>query len=303
MSNPTDPTTPNPDAQPTEAYGAPVPPPLPPSAPSHPDAQATQAYPDAQPTEVYGQPAPGQQFSGQQSSGQPSSAPSPYGAPGPKAPDTRPKALAWAALASGILGFVLILVAFIPLVWVSLALAVVGGLLLLVAFVLGIVAAVNKKQGGTGIGIAAIAVSVIGGVVWIIALSWALVVIGLSTAGNAGADPVVVESVAPDDSAEEAEGAEDVPAGAYDEAAYLAEVRPQLVTIMQELDASFTEESLNVMFTDETLVSTGKGFLVVGETARETFVGSLGGSGVFTEEQATRFYDAILDGARQHLVE
>ncbi|MET0813413.1 MAG: hypothetical protein ABWY03_10180 [Microbacterium sp.] len=300
MSNPTDPPVPNPDAQPTEAYGQPPVPnsdPQPteaygqPVAPPPPYAeQPTQAYPDAQPTQAYGQPV--------------------YGtpAPAPKAPDTRPKTLAWIALGAGILGFILVLVAFIPLLWVSLILALVGGVLLLGALVIGIIALASKKHGGKGLSIGAIIVSVVGGLAWIGAITWAIVVIGLASAGGndiaASPEPTAVESEAPSDTDTDTEtGGDDVAAGAYDEAAYLAQVRPELVAIMQEVDPSLTEETISEVFPDETLVSTGSSLLSAGDAGRDVLISSLSESGLFDEAQATRFYDAILDGARQHLVE
>ena len=286
MSNPIDPTQPNPDAQPTEAYATPAAPPLPPLAPADPGAQATQAYPDVQPTQAYDPPV--------------------YGTPAPKTPDTRSKTLAWVALGLGIAGFVLVLIAFIPLLWVSLVLALIGGLLLLGGLVLGIIAVANKKYGGKGLGIGAIAVSVVGGLAWIGALTFALIVIGLSAAGEDSgplpSDPAVVESEAPENT-DEPEDSGDVAAGAYDEAAYLTEVRPELVVIMQEIDPSVTEADLSTLFSDESLVATGKGFLIGGDVARDAFVGSLSGSGLFSEEQGTRFFDAIFSAAQQHLVE
>lgn len=300
MTDPTDPTVPNPDAQPTQAYPEVHP------TQGYPDAQPTQAYPDARPTQAYpsAPPAPGYPVTQQtQGYGQPTQAygqPAP-GAPGPKQPDTRPKTLAWVGLSAGVLGLVLVLVSFIPLVWVSLGLALVGGVLLLAGLIIGIVAVANRKQGGKGVGVAAIIVSVLGGVAWIAAITWALVIIGLSAAGASAPAPsesTGIESEAPAETDESTDAA-----GAYDETAYLDQVRPELVAIMQELDPAFTDELLGQMFPDDTLVSTGKGFLVVGDAARETFVQSLGGSGVFTEEQATRFYDAILTAAEDHLVE
>ena len=121
--------------------------------------EPTQAYPgltpsDAQPTQPYGTPG----YAAPQ-------APL-YGQPVPPLgePAQRPKKLAWAALGSSVLGFVLVLLGFLPLPWVSLALVVIGGILLLVGLILGIVAMASKKQGGTGLGVAALIISVINGV-------------------------------------------------------------------------------------------------------------------------------------------
>ncbi len=290
------------DAQPTEAY---------PSA----DAQPTEAYPpaDAQPTAVYppaGQPAYGDPVA-PSAYGQPA----PYGAPaygdpaygapvaGPAAVSAadRPRGLAWASLGLAIGGLVLVGAAFIPLVWVSLVLALVGGLLLLVALVLGIVALASKKQGGKGLGIAAIALSVLGGLLWIFALTAAFLWIGLAAAGSSSgsSDPEISVSE------EATPGDEEAPVGTYDEEAYLAAVRPEITAILQEIDPSFTEDLIGQIYSDEMLVATGKALLAAGDSARDAFVTSTveSSDGMFTEEQAIAFYDTVLDAAELYLVE
>lgn len=309
------PPAPSADAQPTEAY-APV--------GDHP----TVAYPsaDSQPTEAYppaGQPAYGQPSYGQPAYGQPVGQPG-YGEPAAYgAPATtvsvadRPRGLGWASLGLAIGGLVLVGAAFVPLGWGSVALALVGGLLLLVALVLGIVTLASKKQGGKGLGIAAIALSVLGGILWVVALTVSLVWAGLAMAGasDTGSEPEVSvsEEAGPtDDGADdgstddEGEGeGEEAPAGTYDEAAYLEEVRPALIAITQEIDPSVTEEALNQVYTDDTLITIGKGFLIAGDAAKEAFISSTveSSGGVMTEEYAAEFYDIILDAAEKHLVE
>jgi hypothetical protein len=301
------------DAQPTEVYppaGSPY------AAPGAAPAYGQGAYgqPPAAPP-AYGQPPHGQPgYSqpgyGQPAYGDPAFAAAPGGPAGPAAPDTRPRKLGWIALGLAIGGLVLVGVAFLPLLWVSLVLALVGGLLLLVALVLGIVTLASKKQGGKGLGIGAIAISVVGGLAWIGAITLAFLLIGLSVAGSSSGlvepSPSVSEQ-APDDSAvdEGTDDESDAPSGTYDEAAYLAEVRPQITAIMQELDASITEEMLGEIYSDEMLVTTGQAFLVTGDSAREAFITSTveSSGGVFNEDQATRFFDAILGAAEQHLVE
>ncbi|WP_169581903.1 MULTISPECIES: hypothetical protein [Microbacterium] len=338
MTSPTEPTEPKPegapaadsaaeasapnvpaDAQPTEAY-APV------------DAQATEAYApveqptavyppaDAQPTEAYGM--AGQPVQGQPA-GQPVGAPAPYGAPAYGAPAyaapvadapagsgaDRPRGLAWASLGLAIGGVVLVSAAFLPLAWGSLALALVGGLLLLVALVLGIVTLVSKKQGGKGLGIGAIAVSVLGGFLWVAALTVAFVWIGLSMAGSSstGTDPEVSvsEEAAPDEEETTDEGSEETPTGTYDEAAYLAVVKPGVLALMQEIEPSVTEELVSEFYTDDMLIASGEGLLLAGEAAEEAFVSSTveSSQGTFTEDQAQRFYDLLVGAAEQYLVE
>lgn len=333
MTNPTDPTSPqpestvpaadaqapaSPDAQPTEAYGA---------APAAADAQPTEAYPpaDAQPTQAYppaeqptqAYPPAEQPTQAYPPAAQPAGAPygqppaygSSYGDPAyaaaPVSTADRPRTLGWVSLGLAIGGLVLVGAAFIPLAWGSLILALIGGLLLLVALVLGIVTLASRKQGGKGLGIGAIAVSVLGGLLWVAALTVAFVWIGLSMAGtssDSGSNPdvSVSEEADPGD-----DGEEEAPAGTYDEAAYLAAVRPEILAIMQEIEPSITEELVAEFYTDDMLIATGKGLLLAGDAAREAFISSTveSSQGTFDEDQATRFFDIVNDAAEQYLVE
>ncbi|MFT4219245.1 MAG: hypothetical protein QM611_01835 [Microbacterium sp.] len=216
-------------------------------------------------------------------------------------PDTRPKTLALVALILGAVGFVLSLVGFLPLAWVSLGSAILGGLLLLVALVLAIVALASKKQGGTGLGIGALVVSVVGGIVWAFAILVALVWMGLTIASEEGdaLDPTPQASVT-----EEAEEG-----GTYDEAAYLAEVRPAILALMQSIDPSVTEAQMEEVYTDDTLVGMGAGFAALPESARETArelfssQASSESSGTLSSETAGEFFDILLTAAEKHLVQ
>jgi hypothetical protein len=341
MSTPTEPTPPQPDdASPdAAAAGSPQPAATPEPADVQPteayppaDAQPTEAYPpaDAQPTEVYapagqptygqpgdpaayGQAAYGQAAYGQAAYGTPAAGSPAYGDPAYGAPvsdpgvpaSDRPRGLAWASLGLAIGGLVLVSAAFIPLPWVSLGLAIIGGLLLLVALVLGIVTLASKKQGGKGLGIGAIAVSVLGSLLWIGAITASIVWIGLSVADSSGTgsnpDVSVTEEAGPgeDDTTEEA------PSGIYDEAAYLAEVRPEILAIMQEIEPGVTQEIVDEFYTDEMLVTLGSTIVTLGDMGGESIVDGLveGSDGTFSEEQATRFYETIRDAAEQYLVE
>ncbi|MDY0908704.1 hypothetical protein [Microbacterium sp. CFBP9034] len=321
MSNPTEPTPPNPsdapqppaDAQPTEI--------VPPSEPVG-DAQPTAAYPpsDFQATEAYppaDQPGYGQAPQDPAAYGQP-----PYGQPpaydpaygqapvaAPVSPDARPRTLGWISLGLALGGLLLVGAAFIPLLWVSLVLAFLGGLLLLIALVLGIVTLASKKQGGKGLGIAAIALSVVGGIAWIGAITLAFLLIGFAAVGTSNGasvpSPAVSQEAVPEDEPTEEGSESETPTGTYDEAAYLAQVRPELTALMQEIEPSITEEMLAQTYTDETLVSIGQSLLIAGETGRSVAITSLteASGGMFTEEQATRFYDTIADAAEQYLVQ
>jgi hypothetical protein len=332
MSDPTPPpsddATPA-DAQPTPADAQPT------SAPdAHPtevyppaDAQPTEAYPpaDAQPTEVYppaygeptaGQPAAGQQYGqpadaaayGQAAYGQPAYGQPAYAAPAPADLAARPRTLGWVSLGLAIGGLVLVGAAYLPLAWVSLVLAMIGGLLLLAALVFGIVTLASKKQGGKGLGIGAIAVSVLGGLAWIGAITLAFVWIGLAAVGsNSGGElepaPTVSESAPVEEGTDD--GSEGEATGTYDEAAYLAAVRPEILAIMQEIEPSITEEVTAQFYTDEMLVSIGQSTLVMGDAGVEAAIDGIveGSDGMFGEEQATRFITTIYEAAQQYLVE
>ncbi|MFE7846234.1 hypothetical protein ACFUTX_13690 [Microbacterium sp. NPDC057407] len=283
--------TSSPDAQPTEAY---------PPAPSG-DAQPTVPYPPAyeQPTTAFPA-ADGQPTAAYPPSDAPPAAPygQAYGQPAYDAPVStadRPRTLGWASLGLAIGGLVLVGAAFIPLAWGSLVLALVGGLLLLVALVLGIVTLVSKKQGGKGLGIGAIAVSVFGGILWVGALTAAFLWIGLSMAGSASGS----------ESDSDVTVTEEAPAGTYDEAAYLDAVRPEILAIMQEIEPSVSEELVAEFYTDDMLIATGKGLVLAGEAGREAFISSTveSSQGTFDENQATRFYDVVHDAAEQYLSE
>lgn len=162
---PTQQPAPNPDARSetpppvppfVPAFGA-TPPPAPHGAPVPPVAQP---YPGAPPLSYVGAPA--------------GMAPAPGG---PGSVGDRPKTLAIVALVLAAVGVVM---AFIPFVtWVS-------GAVLLAAFVVAIVALASKKQGGTGLGIAALVLSVVG---WIVSIVVAIASFGLIA--DAARDTVV----------------------------------------------------------------------------------------------------------------
>ncbi|MGA7149535.1 MAG: hypothetical protein WBX17_13735, partial [Microbacterium sp.] len=239
--------------------------------------------------------------------GDPAFAQSPAGATPPGSPDQRPRALAWISLGLAVGGLALVGAAYIPLLWVSVILALVGGLLLLAALVLGIVTLASKKQGGKGLGLGAVIVSVVGGMAWIGAISLALVLIGLNAAANNSPAPESTPSASaeatPDTEDDGAEEEAEEPSGAYDEAAYLAQVRPQILALMQEIEPTVTEEVLVTVYTDETLLTLGTSLVQSDEVTRDLFVQSLatGTEGLFTEDQAQRFFDIILVAAEAHL--
>jgi hypothetical protein len=295
MSNPTDLPPQNPDDRPEGTPAA--------------EDQPTEAYPAPaadRPTEAY-PPAPEPAYA----------APTAPPAPVATATDTRPRRLAWVALGLAVGGLVLVLLAYIPLLWVSFALALVGGILLLAGLVVGIMVLVKKAQGGKGLGIGAIVVSVLGGGAWVGALIWSLILIGLASSGGSigTVDPsatppaAVEESATPAPSAsasaeaEATDAPEQTTPGVYDEAAYLAEVRPTLTALFTEIDPTITDEVATMVFPDESLVQIGQA-VISGDLDRESLVATLvSEDGNFTQEQAERFFDTIDAAAQKHLVQ
>lgn len=320
MSTPTDPTgsgspesnaNPNdrvtPDAQPTEAYPTDAHPTeaYPPAPPAPPAADATAAYgvaPAAHqataPEAPYGQAPYGQAPYGQAPYGQ-----APYGSPAQSDPDTRPKTLAWISLALAVVGTLVACIGFVPLGWAGIVAVIIGGVLLLAGFVLSIVALASRKQGGKPIGITALIVSVLGGIVWSIAFFVALAVGILSSAvSDAESAPAPQVSEAPLEG-EDGTDAEGEVSGDYDEEAFLAEARPAITELFTGIDPSITEDFVTEMFPDEALVTVGQAFLMVGEDGRDQMLESLiaGSEGVFDEETAGRFADIMIDAAEKHL--
>ncbi len=291
---------------PTEAY--------PPAAPTG-DAP-TQAYPPAPPTAPagYGQAPAGYGQApagyGQAPTGY-GQAPAGYAQPGytpaPTGPDTRPKTLAWFSIGAVALGIILVLVGFVPVPWVGLIATIVGGLALVVAFILSIVVLASRKQGGKPLGIVSLVVSLIGGAIWFVALVAAIAfsVIGSSTPSDTSSSPSV--SSAPSQPADDdADPDDDAPAaGAYDETAFLDEVRPAIMSIFQEIDPSITDEVVEQFFPDSTLITTGKAVLMAGEAGRQPMIDAMvsQSQGTFTEESAEEFVDAIYTAAEKHLQE
>jgi len=173
----------------------------------------------------------------------------------------------------------------------------------------------TKKQGGKGLGIAALVIAVLGGFAAIAALIFSFVLVGL-TAAAAVEESVTSGDVAEEDGATDEgtatddEVVDDAPAtGAYDEEAYLATVRPEILAIVQDAVPGISEEEVAAVYSDETLVMLGAPFVGLGdaeiEANREPFVSSMVGmsDGIFTEDHANRLYDAIVNAARQHLAE
>ncbi len=297
-SDPSDPTGPNRPEQPAQPSETPL-------APS--DDVPTAAYEPAPPAPPAPPAAPAQAPYGQAPYGQAPYGQAPYGQPPVAAagPDTRPKTLARVSLGLAIVGTVLACVGFIPLGWGGLVAVLIGGLLLLAGFVLSIVALASRKQGGKPIGIAALIVSVLGAVVWTVALIVAFVFGVLATAERS-ADAAPTPGISapggdPDDSAPgDATGGG---VSAADEAAFLGEARPQLNELFAELDPGFTEETVRQVFPDDALISLGQSFTQAGDGSRQLLVDTLVANldGVLDAEAAERFIDILTDAAENHL--
>lgn len=213
--------------------------------------------------------------------------------------DDRPRTFGRFSLGLAIAGTVLSIGGFLPLPGIGLALAAAGGLLLLTALILGIVALANRRQGGKGLGIAGIIVSIIGGGIFVAALFVSFIVLGLSATS---------ESAPP---AEETVEVEEQPAppveedaGAFDQQAFLDEVRPQLDALFREIAPDAPAE-LTESYPDSLLVTMGQGLLLGGDVARDALASTLtqASGDLMTEEQANRFVDIIYSAAQTHLAE
>lgn len=113
----------------------------------------------------------------------------------PPSGDARPKTLAIIALVLAVVGLVL---AFIPFVtWFS-------GAVLLAAFIVGLVALIAKKHGGTGFSVAALIVSVVG---WIVSIVMTIASFGIL--GQAAIDDAVREDTSSSDGDTTDTGADD----------------------------------------------------------------------------------------------
>lgn len=287
--------------------------------------QPTQAYPpaDQQPTEAYAASAAGYgaAYEAPAAPAYPPAEPTPTGypaqpgypqqyAPAPAAPDTRPKAIAWTALALAGVGFIATLIGFIPVLWVGLVSVIIGGLLLLAGFIFALIGLISKRNGGKGLSITALVLSVVGAGIGVFALVFSLVLIGLSASGSSTEEllspepmpSVAVTDGAVDEGTDEGDAGAETPAG---EAAFIADVRPKVTAILQEIDPSATPELVETAFPDDTLVLLGQSLLVTGESGidaivEQTIAGAGGGDAV-AAEQLRRLYLEILASAQTHL--
>lgn len=204
------------------------------------------------------------------------------------------------ALILAVLGAVIGLGGFLPMAWVSLVLAAVGGLLLVAGLILGIVALASRTEGGNGMSIAAIVVAVAGGVAWVFAVVASILWIGLAAADEPAptpAPPAVTATVDPD-TGDDASG----------EQAYLDEVKPAVLAILQTIEPSVTAEQLSQLYPDDALIASGRQLATIPAdqraAQREAFVRASveSSNGALTEETAGQLFDVLITAADRHLV-
>ncbi len=283
------------------------------------DTQLTEIFPpaDTQTTQAYPTPptTPADVSAGADA------APAAYGqppqsyAPAPGTPDTRSKRIAWIALVLAVIGTVASLVGFVPVAWVGLVAVAIGGLLLLAGFIFAIVGLAGKKNGGKGLSIAALIISVIGAIIGFLALLVALVFSAQSFAEEAltgsstevSATPSAEASAeASDDTATE-EGTEDgtdEASTAAGEEAFLAEVRPKVTEIFTSIDPSITTEMIDTAYPDETLLMLGQTLLYTGDSGLDALIDQVYAQSTddsMSEDQLRELFQVILDSAEAHL--
>lgn len=204
------------------------------------------------------------------------------------------------ALILAVLGAVIGLGGFLPMAWVSLVLAAVGGLLLVAGLILGIVALASRTESGNGMSIAAIVVAVAGGVAWVFAVVASILWIGLAAADEPAptpAPPAVTATVDP--------GTGDDASG---EQAYLDEVKPAVLAILQTIEPSVTAEQLSQLYPDDALIASGRQLATIPAdqraAQREAFVRASvqSSNGALTEETAGQLFDVLITAADRHLV-
>ncbi|UUT34797.1 hypothetical protein [Microbacterium elymi] len=169
----------------------------------------------------------------------------------------------------------------------------------------------SKAQGGKGFGIAGLIVSIVGGVVFAIALTVSLLWIGLaanSSLSDSSSGSVPSAQASDDATDSETTDGTDGAAGTYDEAAYVEDVRPKIRDLVTQIQPGATDDQIDQLYADDTLVLIGTAMLqaydALGEDAISTEAQSMVDSsqGAVTEEQAEQFMHAVLESAQQYLV-
>lgn len=229
-----------------------------------------------------------------------------YGQPAPA--ESRSKRIAWTALALAIAGVVAAGVALVPMLWMSFGLALLAGLLLLSAFIVALIGLVVRRNGGKGISVAALLLSILGSVVAGVALFLALLLIGFDATDNS-IEPSPEVSAAPSPSA--TDDATPLPSetptatapDAAAEAAFLAEVRPKVNDIMAQTDPPITPEIVATVLPDAQLLLIGQGLLSTGEDGIDTIVDQtvVQIGDVVPADTLRQLYETVLASAQTHL--
>jgi len=276
------------------------------------EAQPTQAYPpaDAQPTQAYppaDQPATAAPEQPAYAAEQPAYVPAgtPAYPAATTATDARPKGLAITGLVLGIVGIVIALLGFIPIAGIGFS--VFGGIVLLAGLIVSIIAIASKKQGGRGMSLTGLILSIVGLVLGTIALVVQLAFIAAIVSHSDSAEGTDTSQSAPLASDSPGSTTDDSASGSYDEQAYLDEVRPALLSVMQGISPDITKEQLADIYSDDTLVTMGKTLAALPkgaqDAARSSFVTSAvqASNNLLDDATAGDLFDVISQAAAKHL--
>lgn len=214
------------------------------------------------------------------------------------------KGLAVTALILGIAAVVFAVLGFVPLV--GFAFLGLGGLLGVVALILGIITLAGKNRQGRGMGLTGIILGAVGVLLAIVAIVFQLSV--LVSVGNAVSRSALSSSTPvplPQASDAATPGVAGAAAGDYDEKAYLAAVKPQLLALMQSINPSATK----LPWTDDYLVTMGQSVESLGTdkvartAAREAVVKMVteASKGAVSTAKAAELFDIIAQAADAHL--
>jgi hypothetical protein len=232
----------------------------------------------------------------------------------PTAPSRR--GLAITALILGIVAVVCALLGFIPIVgWPFLGLA---GLLGVVALVLGIIAVSGKNHDGRGMGLTGLILGplsvllTIGAIVFQVVFAFGLashVIRSESSGAGALPGPSATAEATPGDgttpSGDPSSSAAPSATGNYDEQAYLAAIKPQLLALWQTIQPGATA----LPWSEDFLLLAGQQIESATSSAdrsdmRATFVQSAvsQSKGVLTADEAGKIFDLVAGAADAHLV-
>jgi hypothetical protein len=214
------------------------------------------------------------------------------------------KGMAVTALILGIAAVVLALLGFIPIV--GFAFLGLGGLLGVVALVLGIVAVAGKNRQGRGQGLTGLILGALGVLLSIAAIVFQLTFLwAVGTSVSRSAASTSAPSAQPQAGDVATPRSTDAPKGDYDEKAYLAEVKPELLALQKSINPAAT----TLPWTDDYLVSMGQGVESLGDdkasrdAARDAVVKMVteASKGTVSAAKATELFDIVAQAADAHL--